>query len=212
VKYYLSPKFDHSKLDDPTIDDLIDVFEDLWIGYVFEPVEMLLNNEHGHVAAATLLSSYFEAIESHYTGESSEGKSRNFFIEGFCRVFKSDKPGVEVTASHIYKHVRCGLAHEGMLGFRVSYSPAGQKPIYATYPKRPDGTIDTSQGVESIILNVPLVARSVRLHFDQYLEELRSKSDQGLIDAFARTMRRQLGDGSTDVPVGMTLDEYLGNS
>lgn len=212
MEYYLSPKFDHSKLDNPTIDDLIDIFEDLWTGYVFLPVEELLNNEHGHVAAATLLSSYFEAIESHYTGESSAGKSRKFFVGGFCRVFKSDRPGIESTANHIYKHVRCGLAHEGMLSFRVSYSPAGQKPIYATYPKLPDGTLNTSQGVESIILNVPLVAKSVRLHFNQYLEALRSKSDQDLIVAFERTMRRQLGDGSREVSVGMTLDEFLGIS
>ncbi|WP_141247009.1 hypothetical protein [Halomonas salipaludis] len=99
-----------------------------------------------------------------------------------------------------------------MLSFRVSYSQAGQKPIYATYPKNPDGTLDTSQGVESIILNIPLVAKSVRLHFDKYLKALRSKADQGLIDAFERTMRRQLGGGSKELLVGMTLDEFLGNS
>ncbi|WP_141247010.1 hypothetical protein [Halomonas salipaludis] len=84
MEYCLSPKYDHSKLDNPTVDDLIDVFEDLWIGYVFSPVEMLLNNQYGHVAAATLLSSYFEAIESHYAGESSEKNHVNSLLRGFA--------------------------------------------------------------------------------------------------------------------------------
>lgn len=211
MEYHLSQKYDHSKLDNPTVDDLIDVYEDIWAGYVFSPVEVLLNNEYGHVAAATLLSSYFEAIESYYSGESSERNSRIFFVKGFCRVFSSNQPSIESTANHIYKHVRCGLVHDGMLNFRVSYSPAGQKPIYVTYPKNPDGTLDTSQGVESIIINVPLVAKSVRLHFNQYLRALRSHEDQNLVDAFERTMRRQLGGRARELPVGLSIDEFLGN-
>lgn len=214
MQHILSPKYEHSKIEDPTVDDLIDVFEDLWVGYVFNPIEKLLNDQTGHVAAATLLFSYFEAIESYHSGESSENKSKRYFVAGFCRVFNSDKPGIEHIAEHIYKHVRCGLAHEGMLRFRVSYSPAGQKPIYATYPKNPDGTLNTSCGVESIIINVPLIAKSVRLHFDLYVKSLKNKTDLEMVLAFERTMRRLLGlgDGIREIIVGMTQDEFLGNS
>jgi len=81
VEFRLSPSFEHSKLENPSLEDFIDVYEDLWRSYIFQPAATLLESEHGGIAAMTILSSYFEAIESYICGRKSEGKSGEFFVK-----------------------------------------------------------------------------------------------------------------------------------
>ncbi|MFC7366760.1 hypothetical protein [Vreelandella zhaodongensis] len=128
MEHEISPNYKHDKLDDPTHEDLVDVVEDTWRHYVFAPVHVLLDQPHGDIAAMTLLSSYFEAIWSYVSGESSEGKSRVFFKNGFCEVFKADGESCEIAARAIYKNLRCGVAHAGLPNHKVSYSREGILP------------------------------------------------------------------------------------
>ena len=88
MKQKLTPNYDHEKLDNPSLADLIDVFEDAWKGYILVPTRVLLNTPHGDIAAMTLLCPYFESIEALHRGESSVNKSQEFFIDGFLRVFE----------------------------------------------------------------------------------------------------------------------------
>ena len=94
VEYFVSPRYDHFKLENPSLLDLIDVFEDSWLGYVFEPARLLLDNGDD-VAAMTLVTSYFEAINIYTIGESSAGKSRQYFVNGFSKCFNASTGGVE---------------------------------------------------------------------------------------------------------------------
>jgi len=57
MRQILSPSYQHNKLENPSLSDLIDVFEDTWRGYVLTPYEALLKMPCGEVAAMTVISS-----------------------------------------------------------------------------------------------------------------------------------------------------------
>lgn len=208
----LSPSYSHEKLENPTFLDLIDVFEDLWKSYIFSPVRLLLNSPHGDIAAMTVLCSYFEAIASYMSGEDSDHKSKEFFVKGFCDVFHSDSAEIKDAAAAIYKHIRCGLAHEGMLTHKVNYSRAGAEAFFLTYPKSPDGSPNIAAGIASIILNPLRVYKGVEHHFTSYLGRLRSSEDTELCQAFQKSAKRLWGLSAGENVIGMTEAEFLGRA
>ena len=208
---YVSPKFTHDKLVNPTVGDLIDVFEDLWQSYLFDPVNVLLSSPNGDVAAMTLLSSYYESIQSYISGESSQNRSKEFFVKGFLQIFSSASPETEKAANEVYKHIRCGLVHESMLHHKVAYSRAGVQTFFLTYPKNSDGTLNT-QKVTSIVVNPQRMYDGTVHHFHSYVQTLREGNDQLLIDCFQKTVKRQWATGTGELIVGMTQDEFLGKA
>lgn len=208
----LSPNYKHEKLESPCYADLVDVFEDLWKHFVFSPVDMLLRHPHGDVAAMTILCSYFEAVWSYFTGEDSDKRSTEFFVKGFCQVFKSEDAGSEKAAHCIYKHIRCSLAHVGMLTHQVNYSRSGAKAFYLTFPKKPDGTLNMDAPVRSIFVNPVRMYEGVIRHFQGYVTKLREADDQTLVTSFQRTAHRLWGLGTEDNIIGMTQEEFLGRA
>lgn len=208
----LSPNYKHKKFENPSHADLVDVFEDIWTYHVFSPVEMLLHHPHGDVAAMTVLSAYFEAVWSFLSGEDSNKKSTEFFIKGFCQVFTSDDAGVEKAAKSIYKHIRCGLAHAGMLTHIVSYSRSGAKAFYLTYPKKTDGTLNIEAPVRSIVVNPMGMYEGVIKHFHNYVSKLRAADNQALVDSFQRTAHRLWGLGEKENIIAITEEEFLGRA
>lgn len=125
---FLSPNYTHDKLANACFADFVDVFEDMWRHYMLVPCEMLLRFPHGEVAAMMLLSSYFEAIWIHLSGKDSNGKSKLFFVRGFCRVFRSESAGIDRAAEAIYEHVRCGLDHEAHCAERSTTAGSVRNP------------------------------------------------------------------------------------
>ena len=57
---YISPNYKDEKLEDPSFEDLIDVFEDRVRNWLILPAESLLETRHGFVAAISILFTYFE--------------------------------------------------------------------------------------------------------------------------------------------------------
>ena len=208
----LSPSFRHDKLANPTDGDLVDVLEDIWQGYIFAPVERLLAQPHGEVAAMTLLCSYFEALWTYVTGESSDGQSQRFFAKGFCRVFRSETPESESAAKAIYKHVRCGLSHTGMLSSRVHYSRAGQKAFILTFPFKTDRTLDFAAPVKSIVVNPERMFIAVREHFEGYVRTLREANGSDSFTAFRKAAHSLWGIGEQDNIIAMTEEQFLGRA
>lgn len=208
----LSPSYSHEKLSNPSFVDLVDVFEDLWRNCVFSPTKALLTLPHRDVAAMTVLCSYFEAISAYITGENSDGRSKEFFVNGFCRVFRSDSAEIHKAAEHIYKYIRCGLAHEGMLSHKVNYSRAAAQAFFLTYPKAADGSLNISAGVVSIIVNPLRMYEGVEQHFEGYVRRLRASDDKALWEGFQRTVERQWALGTGENIVGMTEAEFLGRA
>lgn len=207
----LSPSFTHEKLDNPSTSDLVDVFEDLWRGCVFEPARSLIRSPHGSVAAMCVLCPYYEAIESLYTGQSSRHRSEEFFVKGFSRVFSSSE-GMGVGVKEIYIHVRCGLAHEGMLRSKVLYSNVGNKAFFLTYPKHSDGTLDLTGPSKSIVINPERMLEATVQHFEKYVQLLRSQEDVELVKNFEAFVTAQYAIGSGESIIGMTYEEFSGEA
>lgn len=207
----ISPKYTHEKLEDPSTTELIDVFEDLWRSYVFEPVRSLIDSSNGSVAAMSVLCSYYEAIESLFTGQSSRNQSQLFFTRGFSRVFSAPS-GMEEAAKEIYIHVRCGLAHEGMLRSKVHYSRDGHKAFFLTYPKNSDGTLAITGPSESIIVNPERMYSATLEHFERYINDLRSSVDSSQVANFKAFVTQQYDVGGGESIIGMTYDEFTGKA
>jgi len=214
MRQLISPNYEHDKFDQPTFDDLVDVFEDCWTHYIFAPCAMLLNAPYSDVAAVTLLCSYFEAIGGYLHGQDTNGRSKEFFCIGLCDVFPSaGAAGLNKGAAAIYKYVRCGVAHEGLLGHKVHYSREGAKSFYLTYPKTSDGSLDTNAEVMSIVLNAQRIHRATQEHFENYVRRLRDPTNQVLREAFRAVVTRQWNlDGDRGNDIGMTEDEFKGKT
>lgn len=206
----LSPSYGHEKLDNPTLEDLIDIFEDSWTHYIFSPCELLLKTPHGDIAAITLLCSYFEAIGGYLHGQDTTNRSREFFCIGLCEVLPTAKAdGFKAGVAAIYKYVRCGVAHEGMLSHKVNYSRTCDKAFYLTYPKTPDGSLDTDAAPASIIVNPLRLFFLTREHFENYILRLRDPENLTLREAFRNVVTRQWNlDGERENQIGMTEEEF----
>ncbi len=211
MEHFVSPRYDHSKLENPSFTDLIDVFEDSWQKYVFWPSKMLLDHG-GDVAAMTLVTSYFEAIAIYMTGENSEGKSKPFFVNGFSQCFAASTEGIELAAKEIYKHIRCGLAHTGMLTPRVNFSREGAHAFYVTYPKNPDGSLNLKVPAASIVVNPQRMYEGVLRHFAQYIKNLRGGSRPDLAYTFQKAVSLLWALEEGENVIGMTEDEFKGRA
>ena len=207
---WLSPSYKHDKLDNPSFQDLVDVFEDLWFQYVFKPVEALLAMPHGDIAAMSLLSSYFEAAESYRSGLSSKGRSKEFFVKAFSYVYKADHTAIDKATGAIYEHIRCGLAHEGMVSCKVQYTRSGSQAFLLTYRKKADGLLDIDAGVVSVIVNPTRMYQGVQKHFAKYVAALRSEANNYVCSAFKAIVKRQWAIGSSELNIGMSEAEFRG--
>ena len=212
MKQKLTPNYDHEKLDNPSLADLIDVFEDAWKGYILVPAQVLLNAPNGDIAAIALLSPYFETIEALYQGKSSDHRFGEFFTAGFLRVFDknsglADERDAKNAAKAIYKNVRNGVAHRGFPTDRVHFQRTNRNAFILTYPRLPNGQLDTAS-VHSIVFNAERIYDGVNWHFAHYVNALRQPHETTLRDNFDRLMRSEWGIGKGDNVVGMTEEEF----
>lgn len=194
--HLISPQYNEAKLHPHcTVEDKIDVFEDWMNGWLLQHAHALCDdrylfrNEAGF-AVLMLATAYFEPIESYHAGQSSDGRSRVFFRQGFLRVFsglpatlrekgyaKADEVASKV-ADEIYCHLRCGLFHEGgtrhKLLIRDDTAPLGCM-------------LDTTTGeVGSIVIDPRKFLAEVQHHLDAYVRQLRDPSQADLRQSFER--------------------------
>jgi hypothetical protein len=108
------------------IDPKVDVFEDWMNGWVLRHAHALCAGNYvfqkdAGFAILTLVTVYFEPIESYHTGQSSNHQSKTFFRRGFFCVFDglaatlknngfadANRVAAEI-ANEIYDQLRCGL-------------------------------------------------------------------------------------------------------
>jgi hypothetical protein len=207
---FISPNFDGEKLNSPSYEDLVDVFEDRMRNWFLLPARNLLELPHCQIAAVALLISYFEGIEIYLTGEDSKNKSAEFFAKGLLKVFDIEKNGAHLSkeiTDAIYSQARCGFGHDGMFRNRVFFSDIPSKPILVTWSKT-NGEFDTSGKVESIIINPSRFFESIRVHFDGYVSKLREGYDQVLKQSFEDAVKLKWGLDEKDRVIGMTEDEF----
>jgi hypothetical protein len=179
---YISPHFTEEKLDNPSINDLIDVFEDRTRYWMFEPIKILLNEPQNHFAALCILLTYFEGIWIYIQGKSSEGKSKQFFREAFVNIMKNPRMKEELyqhAADVLYEDARCGFFHDGMLRGRIFLTKADFGEILITIRKK-NGVIDEKGEIPSILVDVEKCYKAIERHFTKFIGSLRDTSQTDL--------------------------------
>ena len=206
---FISPNFTFEKLDNPSFNDLIDVFEDRITNWIINPAKELLETQHGYFAATGILLSYFEAIQSYIKGQESRGNSGAFFVGGFEAVFAS-KNGehVKQLASTIYIQARCGFFHEGLMREKIFFSTTKKDAILVTLPKE-NGNLDLNGKIESAIINPLRFQWCVERHFTDYINKLRDSSNQIIRDNFKKIVDSNWKIGNDAPFVGMTIKEFF---
>jgi len=211
MQHFISPTFTHEKLESPSYEDLIDVFEDRTRSWFFLPAAKLLDVPHGEIAAVGLLVNYFEGIEIYLTGEDSKNRSPEFFARGFGKVFTvagQDADFAAKISAAIYGQARCGFAHDGMFRNRVFFSRLRPDPVIITWP-RVKGVFDRSGEVESILINPPKFYDSIDAHFNRYVKRLPEGADVEMQRKFEAAVALKWGLDEPDRMIGMTEDEFF---
>jgi hypothetical protein len=206
---FISPNFGHEKLESPSYQDLVDVFEDRMRHWFLNPAERLLKMPHCEIAAVALLISYFEGIAIYLSGKDSRDKSFDFFANGFSKVFSvdhKDQNSFGIIARAIYDQARCGFAHDGMFRNRVFFSDVPSLPLLVTYRKK-NGVPDLSQ-FQSIVINPLRFFESIRIHFEHYVKSLRDASDATLKEAFQNAVKLKWALDEEARAIGMTEEEF----
>jgi hypothetical protein len=205
----ISPNFPDEKLNDPSLEDLIDVFEDRIKWWVIEPACVLLAMPHGFVAAMCLLLTYFEGYAIYRRGEDSKGHSKVFFREGFRDVFRNvtvDPALLDRVSDVLYGDARCGFFHDGMLRERILFSEQFEAEFVVTVPKI-DGNPDPTGPIVSILINPRSFCRTVATHFVDYVAELRDVKNTALRTNFKAAVDAKWAP-DTAVPIGMSEDDF----
>jgi hypothetical protein len=203
----ISPHFSDDKLNDPSFDDLVDVFENRVRWWILEPARTLLGVDHGFVAAMSLLMAYFEGYQQYRTG--STGPSKKFFREGFADVFanaKIDPAFRDRLADALYEDARCGFFHDGMFRDRILFSNQFTQEFVVTV-RRIGGKPDPTGPIESILVNPGSFHHAIEVHFLEYVKALRDPSNTTLRAGFKATTEAKWSP-STAIPIGMTEEEF----
>jgi hypothetical protein len=183
---FISPHFPSEKLDSPSVEDLIDVFEDRLSSWLLGPAKKLLEHPVDRVAGFALSLSYFEGISIYLRGEDSKGKSKHFFRDGFVDVFRPSRlePALlERVADVLYEDGRCGFFHDAMFRTRVYFSEYYGEPLVIALPKV-NGVIDEAGEIQTLVVHCPKYFEYLEGHFTKYVARLRDKSESDLRGTF----------------------------
>jgi len=188
----ISPHFRHPKLQNPAIEDLVDVLEDRVRSWVLEPARKLSSDPIEQYAALSLLMSYFEGIWIYIQGKDSRNRSQEFFEAAFVEVFLPGGIGERMlkrVAEVLYKDARCGFFHDGMFRERIFLGkPKGV--MHITLP-RVNGVIDENGVIESVVIDVEDFYRYVDGHFRRLAARLRDQSQTELRENFRKVCREK---------------------
>ena len=128
-------------------------------------------------------------------------------------MFRSETPANDkIVGQAVYRHVRCGLVHEGLFRRKVNYSNVPSQPFLVTYPKKkPSGELGLTADAASIVLNPNRVYEGVK-RFERYVGQLRAGNDTSITTSLRLACERLWGLGEGDNPVGMTEAQFRGET
>lgn len=210
MKTFISPNYPQEKLDKPTIDDLVDVFKDRVLNWVFEPAKKLMSDKDGCFGALCLLLTYFEGIWTYITGIDSKGRSKKYFNDAFMDVFNSSNHSpvlLTQVAKILYEDGRCGFFHDGMLRNRIFLTELNQIDILITMPPRkPGGKVDVTAQIKSILIDPKYFMAAIERHFIDYLLCLRNPNERIKRENFLKIAKEKWDYESEGVVIGLNSD------
>lgn len=211
MKMNISPNYSEEKLNNPCIDDLIDVFEDRIKNWLLEPAKKLIGVPIDRVPAFCLLLTYFEGILIFIKGQDSKDKSAHFFREAFIDVFKSSGLKEAILgriADVLYKEGRCGFFHDGMFRAKLLFKELKNKDMLVTVPKV-NRKPDEEGKIQSIVIDPCKFYAVVERHFNSFINQLRDESNISLRDSFKEACELKWNLSSDGIAIGMDYDEFI---
>lgn len=207
----ISSKYTDEKINNPTVDDLIDIFEDRVINWLLEPAKKIMPDPTGPIPAFCLLLTYFEGIWIFIKGEDNKNKSSCFFKEAFIDVFASS--GLESktlgrVADVLYKEGRCGFFHDGMFRAKLYFKALKDHDMLITVP-RVNEIPDENGEIKSIVIDPQKFYEAIQRHFDLFINKLRDKNNTSIRDVFEKTCEMKWNLSSDGTFIGMDYDEFL---
>jgi hypothetical protein len=189
----ISPSYPNTKLDEPSVADLIDVFEDRIRLWVLAPAQRLLEMRHGQAAGFGLALSYIEGIWSYIEGGSPRWP-KEFFSKAFVDVFRATevKEVLLLRIAAMLADARWGFLHDAMLRDRISFASLPQGEMLVTLPTR-EGRIDEEGDVQSLIIDPDRFHSAVERHFDQFVAVIRDSNNAEARTKFVTCFKHQTG-------------------
>ena len=183
-----SPKYDTSKLLDPSLEDYIDVYEDQINGWYLNYAKQMRMDEHAGFAALQIAFAYFEGHAVFYKGEDSGSKSKTFFRDAFLSVFPEiltyqgiNERVLESTTSALYEDGRCGFFHWGIT--RKRFRLRDGEPVVKI-------ELDPVSGeLLRVLLDRRRFVDRVCEHFEKYIGRLRNPLEIKLRSNFEKSLR-----------------------
>jgi hypothetical protein len=102
------------KLDPTELQDKICIYERQVREWFLSPAKMLFKmmGEQASFAVLAICLPYIEGVQQYREGDDSNGKSKDFFIKSFQRIFESCNLSDDFVGL-LYGQARCGLFHDG---------------------------------------------------------------------------------------------------
>ena len=213
IKQFISPSFTCEKLESPTYEDIVDVFEDRMKNWLLLPAKALLEIPHGDIAAVGLAINYIEGIEIYISGQDSKSRSREFFCNSFKRIFSRRVTPLtdymhDAFAKALYDLLRCGFAHDAMFRYGISFTKIRKEAFTITWPKI-NGEFDKNGQVESVVINPHRFIAAIEFHFEKYVQALRMPESSSTKDKFLEAVKLKWNLSKDGPLIGMTEQEFL---
>ena len=159
---FIHDKRDNRELDYDKIDDQITIYERQVRGWFLDYSRRLKADPECGFVVLMICLSYIEGVEQYRRGRKSNGKSREFFVDGAQRILGSDVQ--RSVLGDLYRGARNSLFHDGMVR---NLTISNNEEI--TEVVRKDGN--------KLRINIPLFVQKVEEDFDRYVQELREADD-----------------------------------
>lgn len=161
---YVFDELNQQELDPLNVNHKILIYERQVKGWFINQAENLIkykNQDKGFIVLMICLS-YIEGVEEYKTGQNSQNRSREFFINSINKIFPNKFQNSEI--SELYREARCGLFHNGMVRGQIVINNSFNEAI-----KFSDNRIKISP---SKFLN------EIKIDFENFINELKTDNQK----------------------------------
>jgi hypothetical protein len=179
----ISRHYSDDHLNHDTFEVRVAIYEDQVRGWFLDQARILERcSDHGAFVLLLVALSYVEGHAIFYKGQDSSNQSPLFFRDAFKAIFPpiSDDPEiVDQAITELYRQVRCGLFHTGMIRKKVVLDGTFSLPTHAIV----DSASKTVQRVE---INPHKVLDAIEDHLSRYVMRLRNPAERKLRGNFEK--------------------------
>ena len=160
----------NTRLDPYSIDDKILIYKRQVEEWFLNRAISLCRRKNNNFIVVMIATSYIEGVEQYRTGRESNGRSRQIFSDSIRRIFELQNVSDNQLAN-LYRHLRCGLFHNGMSGDAIVLNRRLKNVIEFSN----HGTID---------INPSMFLSAIIQDFNQYISDLNDHNNMELRNHF----------------------------